>query len=885
MGCTNRSMRLLDLTTAFIIVGLAALLYVLRSLHAWWRLALCASAENGVLTAAQRSSSASAVASFHWLRKQGVVVSVSALAGQPDLSVATATQRQRRPLPPYQPYIKRSAIFAKIPGCHPEDIPPGYEQRLAHLIAVTKGNADNSSYGDNVSTKPIGHRWLSNVYIRDGCVELLLEEEEWGSGIGSDAEWQGSHLFQVAGGDVGAIHQAPDCALTVTEEAGVRSDGEGLDAASEAGNAAAAATCGMYGSGSGRWSDASSGLAFSCSSGSCSSSSGLDLATIIRALQLPEEQREGDASRHPWDSCTDVGVAEGEGESGAGRAGRLLHSSSVTAHAEEAAAGSVKAGEGAPGTSTPDRHDLPQAAAGPSPCPPALEVLALHPRVVLLPPPPPPAAGSLERRQQQRLLAVVSCPTLQAAAGPQASGGGSSSSLEVLLRCQGRYLPLQYSWGPQLVAGAAAAEPGTSGREAGAGLGEEAEAGEVPPGWSVKPLPDVRTVRSDVNLPQLLRVEPRELPSRPGIALVDFRWCGRPCRAVPLVFVREAGVVSELGGAVPCWPRSPAELDELLLDLGTWEFHAAEAGERQSEAAGVPAASGGGGGSAALDAVSAARLAALGAHLLRYVTACGWERTAAHIARQLAGVSEAAAAGAAAVGASSDGGCGVAEGAVGAAANAGPQPGCAPRSGSPGGDRTGVLRRRGQKTGSSTDTGTGGEASALPGDRSGAPAQSHRRLRRAASLRLAWRLLLLALGLRRDPPEEAEAFRAFEGPWIFAHGQFLIYMEFMCLLALLFRARHDILAPSNLTSLASCIGGSGTLLAWPFLPYPAWVRLVNGYRYPRFLCYAVTKGLIAFCGFPPPPGIVPYLTGPGLLVMEGVIVPGASMLTPAAAAL
>ncbi len=46
-------------------------------------------------------------------------------------------------------------------------------------------------------------------------------------------------------------------------------------------------------------------------------------------------------------------------------------------------------------------------------------------------------------------------------------------------------------------------------------------------------------------------------------------------------------------------------------------------------------------------------------------------------------------------------------------------------------------------------------------------------------------------------------------------------------MALLFRARHDLLSRGNLTTLSGCCTGTLTSLAWLLLPRPAWVRLVN----------------------------------------------------------
>lgn len=55
-------------------------------------------------------------------------------------------------------------------------------------------------------------------------------------------------------------------------------------------------------------------------------------------------------------------------------------------------------------------------------------------------------------------------------------------------------------------------------------------------------------------------------------------------------------------------------------------------------------------------------------------------------------------------------------------------------------------------------------------------------------------------------------------------------VEALSLLALLFRARHELLSAANLTSLCGCFAGTLACLCWPLLSRTAFVRLVNGLK-------------------------------------------------------
>ncbi|GLC65634.1 hypothetical protein PLESTF_000321200 [Pleodorina starrii] len=93
-----------------------------------------------------------------------------------------------RPAPrSYEPFLRHHVTHVKLQGVEPSMIQPGYQQRLRELIHARTG------------------RWLSHVYVRAGCIELVLDCEEWGSGVlsltrGSPAaSW--SHCDSCGGGE------------------------------------------------------------------------------------------------------------------------------------------------------------------------------------------------------------------------------------------------------------------------------------------------------------------------------------------------------------------------------------------------------------------------------------------------------------------------------------------------------------------------------------------------------------------------------------------------------------------------------------------------------------------------------------------------------------
>ncbi|EFJ41295.1 hypothetical protein VOLCADRAFT_98739 [Volvox carteri f. nagariensis] len=220
----------------------------------------------------------------------------------------------------------------------------------------------------------------------------------------------------------------------------------------------------------------------------------------------------------------------------------------------------------------------------------------------------------------------------------------SGASLELLVRSEGRYLPAVVASGGQ--------PPSHGGDDAAAGSDVDGRLS-----YNIE-LP-LSSPHSSLHPPSLLL--------RPGIMLVDLRVADVPVHAAPVVVVRDPRMVSELRTALATAQLSDDDRDSLLMDLGTWVFHAAAARQEVANARGVGGLGGAGAaagsgqglthgsqgalGSALAGAVPALpstclvdagdesgteRLGMLGLHLLRYALAAGWWHTAACLAEDLA---------------------------------------------------------------------------------------------------------------------------------------------------------------------------------------------------------------------------------------------------------
>ncbi len=96
----------------------------------------------------------------------------------------------------YQGFVKHQTVWYKIPGVHLEQLPPDYVQRLTHLVedhwaagSGGGGSGDGGVGGGGGGASGGGgsgrSRWLHAVYVRSGCIELVLEYEQLPAGGGA----------------------------------------------------------------------------------------------------------------------------------------------------------------------------------------------------------------------------------------------------------------------------------------------------------------------------------------------------------------------------------------------------------------------------------------------------------------------------------------------------------------------------------------------------------------------------------------------------------------------------------------------------------------------------------------------------------------------------
>ncbi|GLI59572.1 hypothetical protein VaNZ11_001492 [Volvox africanus] len=352
---------------------------------------------------------------------------------------------------------------------------------------------------------------------------------------------------------------------------------------------------------------------------------------------------------------------------------------------------------------------------------------------------------------------------------------------------------------------------------------------------------------------------------------------------VPVLATDDAAIAEELNGLVSSWPSGTnRELDELVYDLGTWMAAAAAAGTLctgDAVAATPPATAAAtatrtsaagsdpwegkevqGGEEAGGDA---AMLAVLGPHLLQFAESAGLAATAASIRKRM-----------------------------------GPPP---PPQQQPRGIQEPQQQQQQQpqpdvdEEHQSTNK-TSGPAAKMAGEgdecsarclRTGFGGRSEVRGgrwgRADGGLQLARLVsaLLQVLGLHTIAPSSPAAYDTFAEAWCVAQGHTVQLVESLALITMLLRAGRSGLQPMGPTTIVCVMGcgiGALTTLARLVLPYRSWVRLARAVQIPRYLGHTGAKVLVAL-GFSAPLGMVTYTTGAGALLLEGLVLPGASLIS------
>ncbi|KAG2454565.1 hypothetical protein HYH02_000410 [Chlamydomonas schloesseri] len=697
-------------------------------------------------------------------RPQNSVVAAAAAAVEagPASNPATALEAAVAPIQalmpnrPYRSLVRRQVVAFKVPWAEPEDIQPGFQQRLAELVAA-KGLV------------------LADVSVRRGCIELVVILQ------------QSAHGGEGTGAGGKRHHQA---------------DG------------------------------------------------GLDAAALVRTLGLLRGRNDG----------------AGDGQQGAQQEAELLaavrrvRDMVLTRGAAEAGVHAAAAGAGAP------------------------RIVDVRPRVLHVPAWLPQAdAGAAVALAAPAAGAVTLRVRVEWPVAAQGPAGGAPSLAMVLVQAGGVRLPVQVTASRLVTAEDAAAAAGDT-----VGNGR------------------------DVTSPVLLAeydIALEALPPRPGSMMLEL--CGPATvtaggagatagqaaagaapphhMLAPMLAVADAAAATELASNLADWPsddESQQELIELVVDLGTWADAATVAGAWSGGAEWTHLF-----GCAPLLAADEVVWSELLPHLISYCRAAGWNATADAIEadHRAYGKLQGRRAGQLPAAAATAGAEAAGAGAAGATAEAsagGDVTGAGPAStGVPYELQAAALRKSAEFFDDQTHTDLMSTVSVANSILDSVQAQLPARRRTAHGA--WWQALLQVLGLsQRDTPAEAAAFRAFVCSWTTSLANIAQTTELLMVVALLSRGARvgqAALGGEAAIVLSGCGLGAAATLAWALLPAQRWQALALRLRVPRQLGYLVSKSLLGLGLARPPAGALAYAAGPGMLLMEGAILPGACLVSPAAA--
>ncbi|KAG2498976.1 hypothetical protein HYH03_003163 [Edaphochlamys debaryana] len=343
-------------------------------------------------------------------------------------------------------------------------------------------------------------------------------------------------------------------------------------------------------------------------------------------------------------------------------------------------------------------------------------------------------------------------------------------------------------------------------------------------------------------------IELLEPPTRPGAVLLDvsaeYPSSGLRCALVPLLATADADLAAELAAAAEAWPEAEAEsLDHVLYDMATW-------------AAAMYDITHGPTGSSS--AYPAAVLEDLTENLLEFAQERGWrvasERLAADFSRVRSSSVPTSAAPAAARNDADT------ELAVALAADP---------------DAAGLESEREateRKLGEGSWVGSG--AADKPAAPLSAPAQETSGTSRGADWR---RALRLTLGLEAAPADEEEAFCESQASWSIAVGYPTQTTECVLLLALVAKGLWAGEA-LPITLFVAMTSSFLSTLWWLLLPRSAGQSLRRALLMPRYVINYLARLTLPYT--PCMPGSLGYMRGPGMVLMEGVLLPSAIMVTP-----
>ncbi|EFJ43091.1 hypothetical protein VOLCADRAFT_96783 [Volvox carteri f. nagariensis] len=426
---------------------------------------------------------------------------------------------------PLRGYVGRTRLLSttvKIRGVHLADVPAGYQQRIAAVLAA----ADLE---------------LEGVYLRAGCIELVVDARSWNARPGGDAaaaagagdvsrrtQRSGWAEIHVPGRAESGAHPPPQgqhgpgggggggqqAALAV-EASGGGDDNNGsgsnphhvklLSAAALAAAPPPPPVPQMYDSGNG-----AAGGGYGLGGGKA-----VDVGELIRALHLRQDGLSVEHSGSLTDLCResdDVLTRNG---------------------------GGAAAAAAAPPPPTWEANGSDSITMDPS----APVVQGMNAATAVAAVPLPPQLLSVSPR-------VLQTRSAAAAAAAAASSATTIVELVLLVACPGDRVP------ELLVRSHGAFIPGTVTSCVSVG---------APAGVSL-PLRDV--LMCTVALPLAA------LPDEPGVLMVEVRWAGETHgSALPLLLADDAALAAELQAAVEDWRGPPLELEDLLLDFACFLLH------------------------------------------------------------------------------------------------------------------------------------------------------------------------------------------------------------------------------------------------------------------------------------------------------------------------
>eukprot|EP00198_Chlamydomonas_reinhardtii_P010647 XP_001699984.1 predicted protein [Chlamydomonas reinhardtii] len=596
---------------------------------------------------------------------------------------------------------------------------------------------------------------------------------------------------------------------------------------------------------------------------------GLDAASLVRALGLQRSNRDGGGSD--------------DGEQG-GREAELL-AAVQRVHDIVLTRGAAAAGV------------LAVTGAGP----PAPRIVNVWPRVLHVPSAVQRADGDLATAAVGTAAGPVTLRVrVEWPAGAQGPAGGAPGLATVLMQAGGVLLPVRVT-ASRLVPPADVATGGSDAADVAGNGAASALLAEYEIELESRP-PRPGSMMRAVVLWRRNSLELRGPTTQAAVGAGPQASATAYRMLAPMLAVAHAAAVEELSANMADWPsdaESQLELNELVYDLSTWADAAA--------AAGAGAWAGGAEwdhvfGCAPLVAADEVVWSELLPHLINYCRAAGWNATAEAVqadqiaytelsARQ-AGQQGATVAAAAGAGVTGDGVAAAAADAAAVvaladAATAGTAPATAADLHASFDLHAAALLKSTEffddephpDVLSSFASGTGSLLDSSPA----LLAPQHRR----PAQPVWWQALLQVLGLsQQETPAETAAFRAFVCAWTTSLANIAQVTELFMVVALLSRgalAGQAALGGELAIVLSGCGLGAAAAVAWALLPAERWRQVALRLRVPRQLGYLVSKSLLGLGLARPPAGALAYAAGPGMLLMEGAILPGACLVSPAAA--